>query len=94
MRIYFLQQRFNLSDPTVEEARCDSAEMRQFVDIGKRAACCTTESQPEDTVPDIRVLTPRPGFVIELQVGERFKDLFFPRIGFGNGRALVVRLQP
>jgi transposase, IS5 family len=33
MRIYFLQQRFNLSDPTVEEARCDSAEMRQFVDI-------------------------------------------------------------
>ena len=33
LRIYFLQQWFNLSDPAVEEARYDSAVMRQFVGI-------------------------------------------------------------
>src|SRR5205807_4237284 len=32
LRIYFLQQWFNLSDPAVEEALYDSAVMRQFVD--------------------------------------------------------------
>src|SRR5438094_9234523 len=31
LRIYFLQQWFNLSDPGVEEALYDSAVMRQFV---------------------------------------------------------------
>src|SRR5260370_8173743 len=31
LRIYFLQQWFNLSDPAVEEALCDSAGSRQFV---------------------------------------------------------------
>jgi len=30
LRIYFLQQWFNLSDPAVEEALYDSAVMRQF----------------------------------------------------------------
>src|SRR5450755_1645797 len=33
LRIYFLQQSFNLSDPAVEEALYDSAVMRQFVGI-------------------------------------------------------------
>src|SRR5467141_1380300 len=33
LRIYFLQQWFNLSDPAVEEALYDSAAMRRFVDI-------------------------------------------------------------
>ena len=33
LRIYFLQQWFNLSDPAVEEALYDSAIMRQFVGI-------------------------------------------------------------
>src|SRR5437660_1603466 len=33
LRIYFLQQWFNLSDPGVEEALYDSAVMRQFVGI-------------------------------------------------------------
>src|SRR5947209_18844129 len=33
LRIYFLQQWFNLSDPGVEEALYDSGVMRQFVGI-------------------------------------------------------------
>src|SRR3989442_2839194 len=33
LRIYFLQQWFNLSDPAVEEALYDSAVMRQVVGI-------------------------------------------------------------
>ena len=33
LRIYFLQQWFNLSDPAVEEALYDSVVMRQFVGI-------------------------------------------------------------
>jgi len=33
LRIYFLQQWFNLSDPGVEEALYDSASMRAFADI-------------------------------------------------------------
>jgi IS5 family transposase len=34
LRIYFLQQWFNLSDPAVEEALYDSQAMRRFVGIG------------------------------------------------------------
>jgi IS5 family transposase len=36
LRIYFLQQWFNLSDPAVEEALYDSAALRQFagIDLG------------------------------------------------------------
>src|SRR2546429_8846882 len=34
LRIYFLQQWFNLSDPGVEEALYDSAVVRQVVGIG------------------------------------------------------------
>src|SRR5437899_11678438 len=33
LRIYFLQQWFNLSDPAAEEALYDSSAMRQFVGI-------------------------------------------------------------
>jgi IS5 family transposase len=40
LRIYFLQQWFNLSDPAVEEALYDSPGMRQFVgvDLGQEPA--------------------------------------------------------
>jgi IS5 family transposase len=40
LRVYFLQQWFNLSDPAVEEALYDSAAMRSFagVDLGREAA--------------------------------------------------------
>src|SRR2546427_13153626 len=33
LRIYFLQQWFNLSDPAVEEALCESGGVLQFVGI-------------------------------------------------------------
>src|SRR5438132_10905832 len=44
LRIYFLQQWFNLSDPAVEEALYDSAVMRQFVgiDLGSEPAPAET----------------------------------------------------
>ena len=40
LRLYFLQQWFNLSDPGVEEALYDSAALRQFVgiDLGREPA--------------------------------------------------------
>ena len=40
LRIYFLQQWFNLSDPGVEEALYDSATMRDFagIDLGREPA--------------------------------------------------------
>lgn len=40
LRVYFLQQWFNLSDPAVEEALYDSAAMREFagIDLGREAA--------------------------------------------------------
>ena len=40
LRIYFLQQSFNLSDPAAEDALYDSAAMRRFVglDLGQCAA--------------------------------------------------------
>ena len=40
LRIYFLQQWFNLSDPAAEEAMYDSASMRQFagIDLGREPA--------------------------------------------------------
>src|SRR5256885_13890426 len=52
LRIYFLQQWFNLSDPGVEEALYDSAVVRQFVgiDLGCEAA------PDETTVCKIRPL--------------------------------------
>jgi len=42
LRIYFLQQWFNLSDPGVEEALYDSAVMRQFVGIDLGVSRCRT----------------------------------------------------
>ncbi len=44
LRIYFLQQWFNLSDPGVEEALHDSAALRQFVgiDLGREPAPAET----------------------------------------------------
>ena len=44
LRVYFLQQWFNLSDPAVEEALYDSAVMRGFVGID--LGC---ESVPDET---------------------------------------------
>src|SRR6267142_5388517 len=44
LRIYFLQQWFNLSDPAVEEALYDSSAMRRFVDID-----LGRESVPDET---------------------------------------------
>ena len=38
LRIYFLQQWFNLADPAVEEALYDSATLRQFAGIDQGAA--------------------------------------------------------
>ena len=42
LRIYFLQQWYNLSDPAIEEALYDSETMRQFVGI----------ENGQDTIPD------------------------------------------
>lgn len=44
LRVYFLQQWFNLSDPAAEEALYDSASMRRFagIDLG-------TEAAPDET---------------------------------------------
>ncbi len=67
LRIYFLQQWFNLSDPGVEEALYDSAGMRQFVgiDLGR-------EPVPEEiTVCKFRHLLEQHG------LGERL----FERVG-------------
>jgi IS5 family transposase len=51
LRIYFLQQWFNLSDPAVEEALYDSQAMRRFVgiDLGR-------EPVPDETVCRFRHL--------------------------------------
>lgn len=40
LRIYFLQQRFNLSDPAAEDALYNAVAMRRFVgvDVGQSAA--------------------------------------------------------
>ena len=47
LRIYFLQQWFNLSDPAVEEALYDSGALRQFVgiDLGSEPAPLPVSSQ-------------------------------------------------
>ncbi len=42
LRIYFLQQWFNLADPAVEEALYDSATLRQFVGIDWERSRCRT----------------------------------------------------
>src|SRR5437667_12754460 len=57
LRMYFLQQWFNLSDPGVEEALYDSSLMRGFVasDLGGEAV------PHESTVDKFRHLLARPG---------------------------------
>jgi IS5 family transposase len=67
LRIYFLQQWFNLSDPGVEEALYDSVGMRQFVgiDLGREPV------PDETTVCKFRHLLERHG------LGERV----FERVG-------------
>ena len=45
LRIYFLQQWFNLSDPAVEEALYDSLALRRFVDIDLAASRRLTRRQ-------------------------------------------------
>jgi IS5 family transposase len=45
LRIYFLQQWFNLSDPALEEVLCDSAAMLGFVGI--ELGC---EPLPDETI--------------------------------------------
>src|SRR5271170_4846453 len=61
LRIYFLQQWFNLSDPAVEEALYDSATLRQFagIDLG---------SGP---VPDETTGVQVPSFAGSAQFGRR-----------------------
>src|SRR5207237_6939852 len=61
LRIYFLQQWFNLSDPGVEEALYDSAVIRQFVGID--LGCEPVPDEP--TVGKVRNL------LEEHQLGER-----------------------
>jgi IS5 family transposase len=56
LRIYFLQQWFNLSDPAVEEALYDSAGMRQFVgiDLGcEPAQDCTQRYRYKDRIDEL-----------------------------------------
>ena len=47
LRLYFLQQWFNLSDPAVEEALYDSLAMRRFVgiDLGREPVTPQTSHQ-------------------------------------------------
>src|SRR5438270_5150512 len=61
LRIYFLQQWFNLSDPAVEEALYDSAGMRQFagIDLGR------------EPVPDETTVCKFRHLLEELDLGEQ-----------------------
>ena len=67
LRIYFLQQWFNLSDPGVEEALYDSAGMRRFVgiDLGR------------EPVPDETTVCKFRHLLEEHELGERL----FERVG-------------
>jgi transposase, IS5 family len=51
LRIYFLQQWFNLSDPAVEEALYDSQAMRGFagIDLGREPVPAETTVCPSAT---------------------------------------------
>src|SRR5438067_7885574 len=74
LRIYFLQQWFNLSDPAVEEALYDSGGMRQFVGID--LGC--------EPVPDETTVCKFRHLLEEHQLGEQI--LGIPRSMIG-GRA-------
>src|SRR2546425_10897997 len=76
LRIYFLQQWFNLSDPGVEEALYDSGGMRQFVGID--LGC---EPGPDETtVCKFRHL------LEEHQLGEQILGRGNPALRAGGGR--------
>jgi IS5 family transposase len=55
LRIYCLQQWFNLSDPAAEEALYDSVSMRRFVgiDLGREAAPSSTKNKGQKRDPDM-----------------------------------------
>ena len=83
LRIYFLQQWFNLSDPGVEDALYDSLAMRSFVgiDLGREPA------PDETTVRKFRHLLERPG------LGERiFAEVngYLDRHGWKVGTGAIV----
>jgi IS5 family transposase len=83
LRIYFLQQWFDLSDPGVEEALYDSVGMRQFVgiDLGQEPV------PDETTVCKFRHLLERHGW------GERLFELvgeYLQRKGLGLSRGTIV----
>ena len=50
LRVYFLQQWFNLSDPGLEEALYDSVVMRQFVGIDLGRSQCRTRPRCASSV--------------------------------------------
>src|SRR6266567_7618186 len=68
LRIYFLQQWFNLSDPAVEEALYDSVVMRQFVGID--LGC--------EPVPDETTVCKFRHLLEEHRLGERILLRFAP----------------
>src|SRR5450432_1291871 len=83
LRIYFLQQWFNLSDPGVEEALYDSVVMRQFVgiDLGREPA------PDETTVCKFRHL------LEAQQLGEQILgtvNLHLQQKGLGLSRGTIV----
>ena len=71
LRIYFLQQWFNLSDPAVEEALYDSPVMRQFagIDLG------------HEPVPDETTVCKFRHLLEEDELGEKIA-VFFTALGF------------
>lgn len=79
LRVYFLQQWFNLSDPAVEEALYDSAAMRGFAgtDLGREAA------PDETTVCKFRHLLERHklGKQLFVAVNQRSLTTCFAQVG-------------
>jgi IS5 family transposase len=78
LRIYFLQQWFNLSDPAVEEALYDSATLRQFARIDLGAA----------PVPDETTVCKFRHLLEEHNLGERRKS------SLSVGQRTYRRTQP
>src|SRR5271168_1609349 len=83
LRIYFLQNWFNLSDPAVEEALYDSLSMRSFVgiDLGRESA------PDETTVCKFRHLLERHG--LGKRLFERVNS-YLAAHGFKIGTGTIV----
>ena len=75
LRMYFLQQWFNLSDPAVEEALYDSAVMRQFVGID--LGC--------EPVPDETTVCKFRHLLEEHQLGEQMLGTVKPALASERG---------